>query len=790
MFSFTKFGAVTGSALTVLALVSISWRPALSSDITTPKAVERFEAQYTRALKLWSASQYVEAGIVSARAAKYAEQQKLYRQAAKGWHLSASCSLIDLRLKDSLNQFQHGMEFAKISNNRSLEVAYHANIAAVYHHLGNAPAALLSATQGLAAVDTGTPPAYAPALKLQYAHTLAVLHRFGQALPAFREAITALEENGDYRNERLSWELYGSAALDAGDFRLAEKALSRAVYLAGIYRIDDYSGVLSKLARLRELNGQPGQARSLYDAAVRSTPAANPRWLAYADRGTFRLAQNDLRGAYSDFQSARSLVHVLREEVVPNDQGRVHLENGLARVADGFIDAGNRLALSAGGQEYVAETFDAAEHYRSLTLAALTPETADWRSRLPTEYWDLLSQFRALQREAYSSNSSAARSKADALQLRLSRLEADSGNDRKLSASSALQSVREALGTNEVFLGFHTGERQSWLWTVYQGRVRVYALPPAGQLEKLVGQFRESVRQSSGYRETGNQLFQALFDQLPKEILQARRWLLEPDGPLFDLPFAALPAQDGEGFLCERVALQFSPGASLLRKGKSLANATFLGIADPVYNAADPRFHGKSGKAALVLPRLPASSGEVNACSRLWPGPGTRVLAGPDATNTNLLAALKRNPEIVHFATHIISAPGEYRSGLIALSLDGKGDMDLLGPTEIIARRLDAELVVMNGCQSAQAQKVPGSGLMGLTRAWIASGVNNVLATQWDVADGDSQALLTAFYSALREQPAESPAYALQRARVALLSDPEFRKRPSTWAAYFLLSRT
>lgn len=682
------------------------------------------------------------------------------------------------------------MEFAEASSDRTMEVAFCANIATVYHQLGDSPTALQYAARGLSAINSATPAAYGPALKLQYAYSLATMHRLREALPAYREALAALEDSNDFKNERLGWQLYGSTALEAGNLPLAEEALTRSVYLAGIHQIEDYSVVLAKLASLNELRGRTSQASQLYDAAVKASPATNPRWLAYADRGTFRLTQNDLQGAYSDFQTARSLVQVMREEVVPNDQGRVHLANGLARVADGFIDAGNRLALSHAGQAHAAQTFDAAEYYRSLTLAALTPESADWRSRLPAEYWDLLSQFRALQREAYASNSASARSRSAELQLRLSQLEADAGDDRKLSEAPALESVRQALGTDEVFLGFHTGERQSWLWTVQRGRVSVYALPPAGQIEKLVSKFREAVRSSKGYEESGKEVFQTLFGQLPKEVLRARRWLLEPDGPLFDLPFAALPASEGTGFLCERVALQLSPGAGLLRKGRSLANATFLGIADPVYNAADPRFHGKASKPQLVLPRLPASTREVNACSRLWPAPGTTLLTGPAANNTNLLAALKKNPGIVHFATHIIAAPGEYRSGLIALSLDDKGNMDLLGPTEIIARSSHAELVVMNGCQSGQAQTVPGSGLMGLTRAWIASGVNHVLATRWDVADGDSQALLTAFYSALRDYPAESPAFALQRARVALLNDPENRKRPSTWAAYFLLSRT
>ena len=61
-------------------------------------------------------------------------------------------------------------------------------------------------------------------------------------------------------------------------------------------------------------------------------------------------------------------------------------------------------------------------------------------------------------------------------------------------------------------------------------------------------------------------------------------------------------------------------------------------------------------------------------------------------------AALKTNPAILHFATHIVAQKDEFQSGVIALSLDSDGVMGLLGPREIVARGVRPKLVVMNGC--------------------------------------------------------------------------------------------
>ena len=154
-----------------------------------------------------------------------------------------------------------------------------------------------------------------------------------------------------------------------------------------------------------------------------------------------------------------------------------------------------------------------------------------------------------------------------------------------------------------------------------------------------------------------------------------------------------------------------------------------------------------------------------------------------------VLQSLKTNPAIVHFATHVVSSPGEFRSGLIALSLDRKGAMELLGPKEIVARRVAASLVVMDGCRSSQGDAKPSAGLMGLTRAWIGAGAKAVLATRWDVPDEEAQTFMTSFYTALRTSPEGGAAGALRVAQMAELRGGNGTQSLSGWAGYFLLSR-
>jgi CHAT domain-containing protein len=149
---------------------------------------------------------------------------------------------------------------------------------------------------------------------------------------------------------------------------------------------------------------------------------------------------------------------------------------------------------------------------------------------------------------------------------------------------------------------------------------------------------------------------------------------------------------------------------------------------------------------------------------------------------------------VIHFATHVVTAPGDYASGLIALSLDRNGAMGFIGPAEIAAYTLSPSLVVLNGCHSGQGEALPGVGLMGLTRAWIGSGARSVLATRWDIPDEAGAQMMVEFYRALRAWPQRGPAFALQQAQSGLLrsrvsGNAPAGNTPDVWGAYFVLGR-
>jgi CHAT domain-containing protein len=186
-----------------------------------------------------------------------------------------------------------------------------------------------------------------------------------------------------------------------------------------------------------------------------------------------------------------------------------------------------------------------------------------------------------------------------------------------------------------------------------------------------------------------------------------------------------------------------------------------------------------------MLPRLVGSGAELDACARNWHGERV-LLKGAAASRDSLTQQLRRNPAVVHLATHVLESSERPSYGLIALSLTPRRESELLPPYEIAGWRTNAGLVVLSGCHSAEGTRLPGTGLLGLTRAWLMAGARSVISSNWATRD-ESGALFGALYRNLSGDRANSPAAALRAAQLEMIRSGDWRAKPSYWGAYFVV---
>jgi CHAT domain-containing protein len=277
--------------------------------------------------------------------------------------------------------------------------------------------------------------------------------------------------------------------------------------------------------------------------------------------------------------------------------------------------------------------------------------------------------------------------------------------------------------------------------------------------------------------------------------------LLSLEDSLFELPFAALVAERKNGkvvYTVERHSLQVVPGALLLSRtsASDQQGGAFLGVGDPIYNVADPRwpwtarqrrsgilgFFGsaEAGQETEELGRLVASADEVEASARSWRAGGATLLEGRDATRGRFLTSLSPPPAVIHLATHVLTPEGRHEQAFLAFSLSQPAGMQYLATSDIAMLHVPGSLVVMTGCSTASGDAQAGAGLLGLTRAWLMAGARAVVATGWPVQDSGGE-LFARFYYHLQSIP---EAAALRQAQVEMIHSGTWRTTPAYWAAY------
>ena len=175
------------------------------------------------------------------------------------------------------------------------------------------------------------------------------------------------------------------------------------------------------------------------------------------------------------------------------------------------------------------------------------------------------------------------------------------------------------------------------------------------------------------------------------------------------------------------------------------------------------------------LPRLLGSAAEARLVARYANVSELRLRER--ASESYLKRAALDSFDIIHLATDALVDERSVARTALAVA-GGDGDDGFVGAGELSALRLDARLVVLSACRTAQGVAVRGEGVQGLTAPLLAAGARAVLATQWRIRDTDAVQFIDDFYRALADGRTVSDA-----ARAAKLAAIARGAPPATWAA-------
>jgi tetratricopeptide (TPR) repeat protein len=776
-----------------------------------------FSTIRSHAAQLFQSGRYVEAAAAYRRAYEKATREGESRSAVRFLNDGGAALFANFGYRDALRAFLDARGLAAKVGDREASGMASLNLASLYLSMGDLAAASVETAGAVEALEAVPESVYHAEALAQLARLKARGGDLDAAVPLFYAAADVADAQGDIALKARVVNQLGLEYLHKGRLNEADRAMTEAFRLRLLGANRDIGQSYSPLGLLRVAQGDLDSAdvllaRSL--AVAELHPGRAPNWLDFHARGQLRLAQGRLPEAVRDFRHALVLAKQWRLEILPADSVRLSSGVGLTQLYSSFIRAAGELYARTGQQSLAREGFEAAEEVRAATLRGSDAGGSYWHKRLPADYRATLDQLRAARVRMQREPSGASRNEAAGLRQRLAEMEAGAGApEGPDDLGGALTEAIRGLAPSEALVSFHLDEPCSYAWIVTRRSFKLLRLAGASELRPLIHEFALAAR--SGAPESaalGQRLYGALF---PEGAAPQTHWLLAVDSALLEVPFSTLvvgPGRDRPVFLIERHSLTVLPAAFLLGAGRGgrdrkEGRGPFLGVGDPIYNAADPRRKQHRGSGAPdELPRLAGSDAEIRACARAWrPDASAVLLEGPAATRQMLAASLAREPGVIHMAVHVVRSGDDPPRPLIQLSLSPGGDPDYLGAEEIGLWRLrKPAIVVLSGCASgrteappqvfstlagpSEARVLPDSGVVGLARAWLAAGARAVVVSHWPTPD-DTGELFRSFYGHLKASGGADVAKALARAQIDMIESKTWRSAPGLWAAYFAMGR-
>ncbi|XP_044169809.1 tetratricopeptide repeat protein 28-like [Acropora millepora] len=256
-------------------------------------------------------------------------------------------------------------------------------------------------------------------------------------------------------------------------------------------------------------------------------------------------------------------------------------------------------------------------------------------------------------------------------------------------------------------------------------------------------------------------------------------------GPIVDL----LESQYDELVVVSDGALCFTPWAAIV---ESIRIRTVPSLTSYQLISSVPDGRYKTGALLVGNPclkqlkkpplDLPYAQEEVEMIASIL---NTRPLTGREATKAEVIRQMS-SVGLIHIAAH-----GNKHTGEICLSpnpgwtskFPQKKDF-ILKMSDVLAANLRARLVVLSCCHSGRGRILKGEGVVGIARAFLASGARSVLISLWAIDDETTMMFMKSFYQHLKE--GKTASVAVHQAMNSLRESKKFSEM-RYWAPFQLL---
>ena len=262
------------------------------------------------------------------------------------------------------------------------------------------------------------------------------------------------------------------------------------------------------------------------------------------------------------------------------------------------------------------------------------------------------------------------------------------------------------------------------------------------------------------------------------DLLTEPEIIIVPDRFSYRVPFAALRDEPAGKYLSERYRIRIVPSLTTLRLIQECpvdyhSQTGVLVVGDPTVG----KVH-YDGRLTDMTPIFFASK-EAEMVAQLL---GVQPLLGSRATKQAVLQAIP-SVSLIHLAAYGNAERGEiFLSPQCTTNSTPQEEDYLLTMSDIEGVQVRAKLVVLSCCHSGRGL-IKKEGVIGIARAFLASGARSVLVASWAVEDKATEKLMKHFYKHLVR--GESASESLHQAVQWMRSNGY--PKPAQWAPFMLM---
>jgi CHAT domain-containing protein len=282
-------------------------------------------------------------------------------------------------------------------------------------------------------------------------------------------------------------------------------------------------------------------------------------------------------------------------------------------------------------------------------------------------------------------------------------------------------------------------------------------------VEELSAQLTSPQRSLTPVRAPTEQLYDYLIRPIEKDLVGSELILI-PHGATHRIPFAVL--HDGEQHLGDKYTLTNAPSATVYTLLQQREQSTATGLL-------------ALGNPAGYLGSLSGAEEEVQAIQSLFE---QSVVFTEDQATEQALKDRHTGLRVLHIAGHgVYDRASPMRSHLV-LAPDDTNDGRLEAHEAYSLDLEGTELVVLSACDSGSGVVAGGNEVISLTRPFLYSGAQKVVASLWKVNDSATRDLMVSFYEHYTVN-GTTASEALQLAQEEMRASDRYR-HPYYWAAF------